>query len=81
MNKTEAQEAIACFFRKSNFNSEELRKIRSLAMKHKIRLGAYRKLYCKHCLSMLKGETRTSKEFKTIKCNVCGKVNRFNMNN
>jgi RNase P subunit RPR2 len=79
MNKTEAQEAIDGFFQRDNFSSDELRKIRSLAMKYKIRLGVYRKLYCKHCLSMLKGETRISKEFKTIKCSVCGKVNRVKL--
>ncbi len=77
LNKTEAKEKIENFFKRKEFNKDEMRKIRRLAMKFKIRLKDKRKLFCKKCLSQLKGKIRISKEYKTIQCSFCNFKNRF----
>jgi len=83
INKTEAKAKIDSFFQKESFNSEELRKIRRLAMKYKIKLQSYRKLYCPKCLSKLKGKLSISKNkkgvYKTIICNNCKTKNTFRL--
>jgi len=79
MNKTEAQKSISEFFSRTNFSGDEVRKIRNIAMKYRIRFGEYRKLYCKKCLSKLSGKTRITKTHKTIVCDKCGTVNRFKL--
>lgn len=80
LNKTSAKDKIESFFKKSDFTKEEMRKIKRLAMKFKIRLKDKRKTFCKKCLSQLKGKTRISKGYKTIECSFCGYKNRFKMN-
>ena len=75
--KFEAQDKINDFFKKDFFSSDEMRKIKRIAMKYKIKLGAYRKLFCKKCLYKLKGKIRVTKTHKTIICEKCGFKNRF----
>jgi RNase P subunit RPR2 len=77
MSKTEAAAKIKEFFGRESFSPDELRKIRALAMKFSIKLGAYRRLYCKSCLSQLKGSTRISRGHKTVTCAACGTPNKF----
>lgn len=77
INKKEAVVRINEFFEKDNFDSEEIRKIKRLAMKYKIRLGMKRKLFCKKCYSKLEGKTRLNKKHKTIECINCGFKNKF----
>lgn len=77
LSKTEARKKVEKFFEKDNFTSEEMRKIKRVAMKFKIRLGERRKAFCKKCLAKLKGKTRISKGFKTIECANCKFKNRF----
>ena len=77
LNKTQAKEKVDSFFKKQSFTKEEMRKIRRIAMKFKIRLKDKRKTFCKHCLSQLKGKTRISKGYKTIQCSFCNYKNRF----
>mgnify|MGYP001610670630 CR=1 FL=1 len=77
LSKTEAKKKIDEFFRKEKFNSDEVRKIKRIAMKHNIKLGSYRKSFCKKCLSQLKGKIRINKGYKTVKCEVCGYSNRI----
>ncbi len=79
LTKKEAEEKINLFFKKEFFSSEEARKIKRLAMKYKIKLGGYRKKFCKSCLSQLKGKTRISKTHKTIICEKCSYKNRFKL--
>jgi RNase P subunit RPR2 len=79
LNKTQAKEKIDCFFKKASFNKEEMRKIKRLAMKFKIRLKDKRRLFCKKCLSQLKGKTRISNGYKTIICGSCNYKNRYKM--
>jgi len=77
LSKQEAQEKISRFFERESFTNEEMKKIKRLAMKFKIKLGFYRKKFCKKCLFQLKGRTRISKTHKTIICKNCGYKNRF----
>lgn len=71
LSKTEAKEKIDHFFKKDSFTSEEMNKIKRLAMSHRISLSNYKKLFCKKCLSKLQGKTRISKEYKNIECENC----------
>jgi len=80
LNKTQAKEKIDNFFKKQSFNKEEMRKIKRLAMKFKIRLEDKRKLFCKSCLSHLKGSVRISKGYKSVECGSCGYKNKFKIN-
>lgn len=77
LSKSEAEKKIAEFFQKSIFAKEEVKKIRRLAMKYKIKLGKNRQKFCKSCLSQLKGKTRISRTHKTVECEVCGYRNKF----
>jgi RNase P subunit RPR2 len=76
LSMSEAREKIYNFF-KSDFSPLELKKIKRLANKYRISLKDYKKLYCKSCLSMLKGKTRVSKTHKIIYCSSCGFIKKF----
>ena len=78
-SKTEVKNKIDDFFKKESFTSKEARKIKRLAMKYNIKLGSYRKSFCKKCLSQLKGQIRINKGYKTVKCEVCGALNRIKL--
>jgi RNase P subunit RPR2 len=80
LSKTQAKERIDSFFKREKFTAEEIKKIKRLAMNFKIRLKDHRKLFCRKCLSMLNGNTRIHGKYKTVKCNVCGCINKFKMN-
>ncbi len=77
LSRLEAEEEIRFFFNKNSFSSDDVKKIKRLAMKYKIKLKKYRKLFCKKCLSQLRGKTRTAKNYKTIGCEKCDHKNRF----
>lgn len=79
ITKQEAQEIISKFFERESFTSEEVKKIKRLAMKFKIKLKENRKKFCKKCLSQLKGKTRISKYHKTITCENCCYKNKFKL--
>jgi len=76
ISKTKATEIIDSFFQKDNFSPEELKKIKRLAMKYQIKLGAYKRKFCKKCLSPLTGKIRINNNIKTIECESCGYKNR-----
>ena len=76
ISRQEAREKIEEFFKKKNFEAREVKKIKRLAMKHRISLKEKRKLFCKKCLSKLKGKTRINKTHKSIRCEKCGFLNR-----
>ncbi len=80
LSKSEAENKIKEFFEKSLFTPKEIKKIKRLAMKFKIKLREHRKKFCKSCLSLLKGKTRISKTHKTIFCQNCGYKNKFRNN-
>ncbi|MBU0466858.1 MAG: hypothetical protein KJ718_02320 [Nanoarchaeota archaeon] len=77
LSKTEAREKIEEFFKREDFTSEEIKKMKRMAMKFNIRLDGKRKLFCKKCLSRLRGKTRVSKTHKTVECGICGERNKF----
>ena len=79
LSKSQAEQKIKEFFEKNKFISEEMKKIKRLAMKLNIKLGDYKRKFCKKCLSQLKGKTRIKKVSKTIECEKCGFKNRFKM--
>jgi RNase P subunit RPR2 len=79
LSKTQTQEKINSFFKQEEFKPEQVRKIKRLAMKFKIRLKEKRKLFCKYCLHKLKGKTRINKESKTIICQFCNKKSKFKL--
>jgi len=80
LNKTQAKERIDKFFQKSDFSPEQLKKIKRLAMKFNIKLGNYRKLFCKKCLYPLAGKLSITKSHKTIECKHCGFRNKIRIN-
>ena len=76
-SKQEAGKIIDEFFLKDNFSSDEMKKIKRIAMKYKIRLGIKRRNFCKKCLNKLRGSTRVNKKYKVVVCGFCGCRNRF----
>lgn len=58
----------------------EIKKIKSLAMSHQIKLGALRKKFCKKCYSFFdskNSEIRIKKGKKIVKCKNCGYISRW----
>ena len=79
-NKTGAKEKIDKFFQSPDFSPEQLKKIKRLAMKFNIKLGDYRKLFCKKCLYPLAGNLSITKSHKTIECKHCSFRNKIRIN-
>ncbi len=77
LTRKEAQQSIDEFFRRKDFTAEECRKIKRLAMKFNIKLGSYRKFFCKECLSKLEGKIRINKIYKAVECKNCSYKNKF----
>jgi len=77
MSRNEAREKIEEFFNQKDFKPEEVKKIKRLAMKHRIRLREERKKFCKRCLAQLRGKTRVAKVYKSVECEKCGFLNKF----
>mgnify|MGYP001580785719 FL=1 len=80
ISKNEAKEKIDEFFQNNNFTTEEVKKIKRLAMKYKIRLGNYKKLFCKNSLSPMNGKIKVSKIHKTVVCHICSTLNKRRIN-
>ena len=78
LKKKEAEERIKQFFKDIRKKKpEEVRKIKRLAMHFNIKLGAYRKKFCKYCFSpRLKVESVKNK-VKVIVCENCGRKSRW----
>ena len=78
ISKKEGVEKIKSFFGRKQFDSEEIKKIKKLAMSRNVQLGDYRKRFCKKCFSDLKnGKVRVSKFYKSIECSKCKFKNRW----
>ena len=87
--KKEAEEKIKEFFKnlksKTSKNNKEktpreVKKIKRLAMSHKIKLGNLRKKFCKKCYSIFSlknSQTRIKNKKKIIKCLNCNYVSRW----
>jgi len=78
LNKKQAEEEIKNFFEDiKNKTPAQIRKLKRLAMHHKIRLGEKRKLFCKYCYSPRLKVVRITGKIKTIKCESCDKLMRW----
>jgi RNase P subunit RPR2 len=79
ISKSQAKDLIDKFFSRNNFAAEQLKKMRKLAMRHKIKLSKQRKFFCKSCLSKLSGKIRITGTHKTVICKSCGFKNKFKL--
>lgn len=82
LSKSEAEEKIKEFFSHIKHKTpEEIRKIKKLAMNHKIKLGDKRKLFCKKCLAPYARDSSVNIKngFITILCGKCGFKNRWKL--
>ncbi len=77
LSKTQAREKIEKFFQKLDFTPEQLKKIKRLAMKFNIKLGNYRRLFCKKCMNPLAGKLSITKTHKIITCKHCNFRNKI----
>jgi predicted Zn finger-like uncharacterized protein len=84
ISKTEAKETIEKFFYSiKDKKPEGVRKIKKIAMKHRIKLGKNKRLFCKKCFSVFNSQNsqiRIKKGMKTIKCKKCMNVSRSRLN-
>ena len=79
LSKTKTINAIEDFFSEiKTKNSEEVKKIKKLAMSHNVPLKERRKLFCKRCLNpYIKPKVRIKKGMKSTACENCGYVSRW----
>ena len=78
LSKKEAQEIVEKFFESERLDPASVKKIKKMAMANRIRLGNYRKRFCKKCCVDLRlGRVRITKTNKQVTCGVCGIVNRW----
>jgi len=90
LSKTEAIKEIQEFFSElkndlknniKNKTPEQVKKIKTLAMKHNFKLGENKKLFCKKCFNVYKNpEIRINKKTKSVKCENCNAVSRWKLN-
>lgn len=81
ISKLEAKEKIENFFEQDKIEAKYVKKIKRLAMKFHIRLGNYKRRFCKKCLSDLRdGNIRINKSWKNVKCKKCNYVNKWKIN-
>jgi len=83
LNKTEVKKKIEEFF--SNIKNKspiQVKKIKKLAMRHNIKLGDLRKMFCKKCFMPYKNpKTRMKNKMKSVACENCGYISRWRMDN
>ena len=80
-SKTNAKKEIQDFFRNiKNKKPEQVKKIKRLAMRHKISLKDSRKKFCKKCMAPYKNsEVRIKSNIKSIKCKNCEYTSRWRL--
>ncbi len=83
IGRKEAQEIVEEFFDNSQrMEPSKVKKMKSFAMTHRIRLGEYRKRFCKKCYVDLNlGTVRVGKKSKQVICGVCKTVNKWTLKN
>lgn len=81
LTKSQAEKEINSFFKNiSSKNPKEIQKIKKLAMKHGIKLGEKRKLFCKKChapYNLKNQKIRIKNKTKSIICSACGFISRY----
>ncbi len=78
-SKTEAKKYINEFFENLiDKSGKDIRKIKRLAMSHKIPLKEKRKKFCGKCFNSYKNpKIRIKNKLKVVECGNCGAVNRW----
>jgi len=76
INKIEVKKKIEEFFKRKDFTPEQLKKVKRIAMKFNIKIGDYRRSFCKKCLNPLSGKITLTKTHKTITCKRCNFKNK-----
>ena len=81
ISRTEAKKKMDDFFRNiDSKSSEQVRKIKRTAMRHRISLKENKKLFCKKCLKPYHlPHIRIKNKMKVVECNNCGKIIRWKM--
>ncbi|MEM2954838.1 MAG: hypothetical protein QW625_02725 [Candidatus Nanoarchaeia archaeon] len=84
--KKDIERKIAEFFEEiEQKSSEEVKKIKKIAMSCNIRLGELRKNFCKNCYTpLIPGLTckiKIKNKKRIVKCKVCGFLNRQEIKN
>jgi RNase P subunit RPR2 len=78
LSRKEAQEIIDNFFiKKAKYEPKYVKKTKRLAMKYNIKLGPYRRLFCKKCYSDIRtSKTSINNGYKTTICDKCAYKSR-----
>jgi RNase P subunit RPR2 len=76
IGKGEAEKRIREFFG-TKHDKENVKKMKRLAMSHRIKLGEDRKKFCSKCLSMRISVKRIKNNIKTVECEECGNLMRW----
>ena len=81
LSKKAIQEKVKLFFADlSTKNSDDIHKIKRLAMTKNVQLKDYRKSFCKKCLTPYKDpKLRIKGSHKTITCPKCGHISRWKL--
>ena len=79
--KTEAKKQIQDFFAEiKNKSPKQVKKIKRLAMRHKVFLKGLRKHFCKKCLMPYKNpKIRIKNKIKSVTCENCGYASRWKL--
>lgn len=81
LSRLEVAEKIKEIF-ESKPTSEQIKKVKKLAMSKNIKLKDSRKKFCKKCNSFFNpnnSEIRIKKGFKIIRCKNCGFIDRYKL--
>jgi RNase P subunit RPR2 len=81
ISKSEIKKEIDDFFFDTrNKTSNDVKKIKELAMSKNVPLKENRKKFCKFCLSPYRTpKTRIKNQIKSVICEKCGKVSRWKL--
>jgi RNase P subunit RPR2 len=80
-SKSDAKKKIEEHFSQEKLSLKQTKKIKKISMANRIRLGTFRKKFCKKCLSDLSlGKVRISKGRKIVVCGSCRYINKSKIN-
>ena len=79
LSKKETEEEIKDFFQDiQNKTPEEVKKIVKMAMSHNIKLGQFKKTFCKRCLAPYRNpKIRIKRSIKSVRCENCDNISRW----
>ena len=82
LTKKEIEGKIKDIFSK-NPSQKEIKKAKNLAMSKNIKLGEFKKKFCKKCLTYFNQgnyQIRIKNGFKILKCKNCNYISRYKLN-